>query len=240
MSYTYATYSAALAEMMVVPVDDVNFQAILPSVIDYAEQRIYRELDLFSTNITNSSASTSANNRAFTLPTNLGTFIVVDYINIITPAGTAASAGTRVPLTPASRDYIDFVYPSSTTGAGVPEFFAMVDPTSIIMGPSPGAAYVVEVIGTIRPTALSANNETTPITTYIPDVFLAASMVFASGYMRNFGSQADDPKMSQSWEAQYQLLKASANAEQVRQRFESWGWSSGSVSKEAAIPRSGQ
>jgi hypothetical protein len=66
---------------------------------------------------------------------------------------------------------------------------------------------------------------------------MAASMVFASGYMRNFGSQADDPRMSQSWESQYQLLKASAQTEQARQRFESWGWSSGNPQKETSIPR---
>ena len=116
----------------------------------------------------------------------------------------------------------------------------MIDPTTIVFGPSPNASYYVEVIGTIRPEALSVTNTTTAITTYIPDVFMAASMVFASGYMRNFGSQADDPKMAQSWEAQYQTLKASTSAEQARQRFESWGWSSGSISKEAAVPRSGQ
>ena len=89
----------------------------------------------------------------------------------------------------------------------------------------------------VQTCALPISNTTTILTTYVPDLFMAASMVFASGYMRNFGSQADDPRMSQSWENQYQLLKASAQTELARQRFESWGWSSGSPQKETAIPR---
>ena len=237
MTMTYTTYVAALAEMMVVPPTDQNFTAILPSIIEYAEQRIYREIDLFYTNVTDSSGALTTNNRQFTLPTTQGTFIVVDYINVLTPVGSTASNGTRNPLTPMSRDVIDVIYPSGQTGTGVPQYFALIDPTVAILGPSPDAAYAVEVIGTVRPEALSLANPTTFITSYIPDVFLAASMVFASGYMRNFGSQADDPKMSQSWENQYQILKSSVDAEQARLKFQSWGWSSESVVKEAKVPR---
>ena len=71
MSYTYATYTAALAELMVMPSTDPNFVAIEPSIIDYAEQRIYRELDLLGTNITDSTATLTASNRNFTLPSGL-------------------------------------------------------------------------------------------------------------------------------------------------------------------------
>lgn len=238
MSYTYATYTAALAELMVVnSVTDVNFQGILPSIIDYAEQRIYRELDLPYTNTTDSSGTTTAGQRTFNLPTTLGTFIVVDYLNIITPYTATPTTGTRVPLIPTSRDFIDVVYPSSASATGTPTYFGMVSNSQVLLAPVPDQAYPVEVIGTIRPTPLSATNTTTILTTYVPDLFMAASMVFASGYMRNFGSQADDPRMSQSWETQYQTLKASAQTELARQRFESWGWSSGSPQKETAIPR---
>ena len=237
MSYTYATYTAALAELMVTPVGDPNFVAIEPSIIDYAEQRIYRELDLLGTNITDATATLTASNRNFTLPSGQGTFIVVDYINVLTPVGSTAANGTRTPLIPMSRDAIDVIYPSSQTATGVPQYFGMIDPGTVMLAPSPDAAYATEVIGTIRPAPLSSTNTTTILTSYVPDLFMAASMVFASGYMRNFGSQADDPRMSQSWESQYQLLKVSAQTEQARQRFESWGWSSGNPQKETSIPR---
>ena len=46
---TYATYKTQIAQMAVVEEDDVNFLAILPSMIDYATLRINRDLDLLIT-----------------------------------------------------------------------------------------------------------------------------------------------------------------------------------------------
>lgn len=236
MSYTYTTYKAAMAELMVVnTVDDADFVAILPSIIDYAEQRIYRELDPLATVVRDSTGSFSVNNRNFTLPTGTGVFVVVESINVITPAGTAADSGTRKPLVETSLDYLDFAWPSST-GATVPISYAMVTQATIAVGPWPDAAYVVEVVGTQRPIPLSATNTSTFLSTSLPDLFIAASMVFGSGYMRNFGSQADDPKMAQSWETQYQTLKGSALVEELRKKGQSVGWTTQSPSP-LASPR---
>ena len=157
MSYTYATYTAALAELMVTPSTDPNFVAIEPSIIDYAEQRIYRELDLLGTNITDSTATLTADTRNFTLPSGQGTFIVVDYINVLTPVGSTAADGTRTPLIPMSRDTIDVIYPSGQTATGVPQYFGMINPGTVMLAPSPDATYATEVIGTIRPTPLLTN-----------------------------------------------------------------------------------
>jgi hypothetical protein len=225
MSYNYTEYVAQLANLMVVNSNDAEFTIFLPGCIDYAEQRIYRELDLLNTLIT-SSGTCSSNNRELALPTGSGTYITVENVNIITPAGQSASAGTRNPLFPASLAVLDLLWPSSTTGAGVPQMFAMKDSTTIILGPAPDAAYTAEIRGIQRPASLSSTNTTTLLTSYVPDLFMAASMVYASGYMRNFGSQADDPKMSQSWESQYQTLFKSAQVEQFRAKFQSQSWSS--------------
>ncbi len=48
---------------------------------------------------------------------------------------------------------------------------------------------------------------------------MAAACVFAFGYMRDFGGQADNPNSSQSWEAQYQKLFGSAKGEELRKLF---------------------
>ena len=82
------------------------------------------------------------------------------------------------------------------------------------------------VVGTIRPNPLSNTNTTTFLTTYLPDAFIAASMIFASGYMRDFGSQSDNPAQAQSWEAQYENLIKSAGAEEVRKKWAGPGWQS--------------
>jgi hypothetical protein len=110
--------------------------------------------------------------------------------------------------------------------ASIPALFAMIDQNDIIVGPAPISAFGVEVIGTIRPTPLSSTNTTTFLTSNLPDLFMAASMVFASGYMRNFGAQSDDPAKAVSWESQYQALFASAKGEETRKRFAGLGWTS--------------
>jgi len=225
MSYTYTTYTAALAELMVTTTTDADFIAIEPSIIDYAEQRLYRELDLLAT-VTRDSAPLAANNRNFTFPTNNGRFVVANGINVITPSSqTVPDNGARHPLTATSRDALDLLWPSAT-GATVPTLFAPITDQTIIVGPWPDAGYTVEVIGFIRPAPLSATNTSTFLTLYLPDLFLAASMIFASGFQKNFGAQSDDPQMAQSWEGQYNKLFASANVEENRRKWAAGGWSS--------------
>jgi hypothetical protein len=120
---------------------------------------------------------------------------------------------------------MDKVFPS-TAGSGVPTHYAMITDQTVIFGPAPDAAYTAEIIGTIRPTPLSSDNTTTYLTLYLPDVFFAAGMIFGSGWQKNYGAQADDPKMAVSWESQYQALLMSANIEEQRKRYASGAWGS--------------
>ncbi len=225
MSLTYTQWVAEISNLTAIDPADADFVANLPSCIDYSEQRMYRELDLLST-VTRQTGALVVGTRNFTLPSTAGRFVVVNGINVITPAAqTNPDAGTRVPLVPTSRDVLDVIWPSAT-GAGVPNQFAMITDQQVIVGPAPDMAYTAEVIGTIRPTPLSASNTTTYLTLYLPDLFLAASMIWMSGFMRNFGAQSDNPQMSQSWEAQYEKLFTSANVEAQRSRFASGAWGS--------------
>lgn len=232
---TYATYKTTLATLSVVPETDPNWLAILPSAIDYAELRIYRDLDLLSTVSTNTSYNTAANSSKITLAS--GTFVTLQNVNVITPSGTGSpDAGTRVPLLPVTKEYIQYAWPSSNN-AGVPQYFAMIDERSFSLGPWPNATYTLEIIGTIRPPSLSAVNTTTFISEYLPDLFLMASMIFISGYQRNFGRQSDDPAMSQSYESQYNALLKGAMVEEYRKKYASSGWTSMSPSPVATPTR---
>jgi hypothetical protein len=221
LSLTYAQYVAELSRLSVIPSSDADFTANLPSCIDYAEMRMYRELQLLATIVRDSSANATADNRNFTLPSTLGRFVVVTGINIVSPIGEDVTSGTRNALMQTTRDYIDFTWPSNEAPAvtTIPEYYAPITDQAFIFGPPPGDAFNVEVVGTIRPTSLSASNTTTFLSLYLPDVFLAASMVFMSGYKQNFGSQADNPQEAMSWEGQYTKLLASANAEELRKKF---------------------
>lgn len=222
MSLDYGTYVNQISNLLVIPSSDTNFITMLPGMIDYAEQRIYRELNLLTTQIRNTSGFLTPNSRTLALSTSQGTFVSVQDINVVTPSSlSVTTGGTRNPLFPGAISIIDFLYPSevATSSAAVPEMWAMVDQTTIVVGPSPGSSYQVEVIGTIRPTPLSASNSSTFLTQSLPDLFIAASMIFGMGYQRDFGANTDTPQGSQSWEAQYRTLIMSAGMEEVRKKY---------------------
>lgn len=237
MSYTYTTYKLALRTLMVSSASDVNFDNILPSCIDYAEQRIYRELDLLQTVQVDTTVTTLLNTRTVTIP---NTFIVVNNVNIFLPVGTSASAGSRKPLTPVSRDVVDLLWPGGGE-AGEPTMFAMTNQWTMALGPPPNGAYAMEIVGTYRPTPLSDANPTTFLTDRLPDLFMAASMIFMSMYMRNFasaqGQSGNDPLMSGNWEAQYEALFKSADTEEARKMFAAASWTSRPVSPQAQPQR---
>ena len=232
---TYATFVQSIANLMPVPSTDPNFLIALPNAIDDAELRLYRELDLIETS-TRATALLSAGNRNFNFPAAYS-WIVTDELNVVTPSSTTnPEAGTRNPLVPCSEEMLNFLWPS-TAGSTVPQYFAMVNQGLCIVGPWPDAAYTVEVVGSIRPQALSSTNITTILSTWFPDLMISAAMVFMSGYMKNYGAMVDDPKQGVSWESHLQAQLRSAATEEGRKKFEMAGWSSKSSAPEATPPR---
>ena len=136
MSLTWSTYTAQLSNLMVIGSTDQNFQVFLPGCIDYSENRMYRELDLLATRVTNSTTTISSYVRDFTLPTNSGTYLVVEQVNILTPVNTASSVATRSPTTMVAKEWVDAVYPSNLSIVGVPAFCAMTSNTAMKFGPA--------------------------------------------------------------------------------------------------------
>lgn len=219
MSLTYTSYVSQIANLMVVPVSDPNFQVMLPGMLDYAELRLQRDLDLVDSSVRDTTGTFTTGSRNFNLPTDQGSYIVVDQLNVLTPVGsTTADSATRVPLVKCSIDTLDALWPSSN-GSTVPVYFAMMNQGQAIVGPFPDQAYNVEVVGSQRFTPLYVSQTTSPLSVFFPDLLVTASMVFASGYQRNFGQGSDDPKMSSSWETQYQTLLSSAQTEESRKKF---------------------
>lgn len=224
---TGLTYSTYLSEMLVLcqfNADDPNFTTNLPNAITYAEDRINRELNLLSTVVSNSSLALTPGSRRLDFTT--AAINVLQDVNVITPAGTTnPDLGTRNPATVVDKAYLNTVY-SGPTNLGLPVNFALQDDHTLLFGPFPDAAYTVELIGTMRPVSLSADNPTTWIATNLPDLFIAASMIWMSGFMRNFGSQSDNPQQAVSWETQYVTLRDSAAVEDARRKFQATGWNS--------------
>jgi hypothetical protein len=237
MSLTYSSYVQQIATLAVVPVTDPNYTIIIPSMIDYAELRMQRDLDFLSTQISTSAYTFTSGNNQLTLPTSQ--FIVPQTFEVID------GSGNSTPLLAVGKEFIQNVYGSGST-TGLPQYFAVYGGDAattgntsqyMIVGPTPNSGYTVRLTGTVRSAPLSATNTTTFISTYLPDLFIFASMIYISAYQRNFGRLNDDPAMAQTYESQYQALKASALIEENRKKFEAAAWTSYSPAPAATPTR---
>lgn len=221
MALTYAQFVTTVANLLGVPQANADFLQILPSAINYAEDRIYRQFSFLNSQIALESPD-QLSARTFTLPIpDEGPFEIVERINIVTD-------GVRTGLTPVSRDVLDMLWPNTTAPAddSVPQVFAMQTDQVIVVGPVPSDPVTVEVIGYINPNTLSETNTTTYLSTTLPDLLIAAAMVFLSGWQKNFGAQSDTPAQAVSWEGQYQTLAAVVADMDARQNFEGPSWTS--------------
>ena len=222
----YNTFVQQIATMAVVPVTDTNYQIILPQMISYAELRMQRDIDFLSTQISTTAYSFTANNNTLTVPQSQ--FVTTETLEVINGSGASS------PLLPVTKEFLQNVYGSGST-AGLPTYYAEYGGDAattgytsqiMIVGPIPDSAYQVRLTGTVRSAPLSATNTMTYISTNLPDMMIMASMIYISAYQRNFGRQSDDPQMAQSYENQYQALKASALVEENRKKYEASAWSS--------------
>lgn len=235
MSLSYAQYVTTIAGLAVIDPANADFLAILPNAIDYTELRMQRDLDLLATVSSNTTFAVTANQRAITFTQ--GTFVTIQDVNVLTPAGTSnPNAATRNPCLPVSKEFLDFTWPSSS-GATLPTLFAMFNQNTIYFGPWPDQGYTVEIVGTVRFTPLSSNNTTNFLSTYFPDMYVQATMIYISQFQRQFGAAANDPQMPGSYEMQYQMLLKSAMTEERRKMFQSVAWTSQSPSPVATPSR---
>lgn len=245
MNYNDLLTQVALT--IVVDNTDTNYNTAFPNFVLLAESRAYRDLNLLDAMVIDGSASCSPNNRNFNLPTTVGTFIVVQDINIITPANTAPDVGTRVRLTPVSLAVIDATYPS-VTGAGPPQQWAPISQNTyltgaaaqkmIAFGPWPDQTYRVEVIGQIQPAPISPSNLSSWLTDNLWDVMFSATVCEAVAWQQNFSQGPDNPQMANTWNARYQAALTSATTIAARARLGGPSWT-GTTIEPVAQPQRG-
>lgn len=209
------------------------FVTYLPRMIEYAENRIHRDTDFLHSMKYSASANMTPGTRTVTVP---GDILIVQSVNVVTPANTAAAAGTRNPLQRVSNEMLNFVAPITAT-AGVPLYYAMSDETTIEVGPTPDAAYKLDVYGQYSPTSLSIATPTTYLSTEFPELMIAASLIFGFGEQQNFGAMSDNPQAAQSWENQYQLLLKSIEVTEDRKKATSAAWQAMAPAPMAKDPR---
>lgn len=237
---TYNGYVSQVATMAVVETTtvsgvvqgvDASFNSIIPQMLNYAELRIQRDLDLLPSQTSRSYTLTAGNNQ---LQIDVDDFVTLQTLQI-------DSSGNLFTLLPVTKEYLQNVFGSSGT-QGRPVYFAMYGGdlatggnsyNNILVGPYPDAPYSVTITGTVRlPTLYQyaapgiASTETTFISTYLPDLLLQASMIYIAQYQRNFGQASNDPAMGPTYELQYQNLLKTAIVEEARKKYSASAWSS--------------
>ncbi len=209
-------------------------QTIVPQLLNYAEQRIARDLDMLASQTSNLYTLTAGVN-VFSLPVN--DFQTVQTLEIV-----QLSNGTVVnsaPLIPVSKEFIQNVY-GGMYSAGTPEYFALYGSnfgdnqdteTNILLGPPPNFAYSLRVTGVAAMPSLYQNASAgvadtayTYISNWYPDMLMLASMIYISAYQRNFSATSDSPDMGQSYEKQYQALRLGAVPLENRRKAQGSGW----------------
>jgi hypothetical protein len=239
MALTYTSYVSQLTNLMsVASSTDPNFSTFLPGAIDYSEGRIYRDLDLLATRLVSTAVSCSSGVRTVTLSTAAGTFLVVERVSVLTSTSAGSSIATRNPTVFVAPDWLDSVYPTAVSSyCGLPLYVSRLTDDTLAFGPAPDAGYGLEIAATYRPSPLSSGNSSTWLTQNVPELFMAATMVFGAGFQQNFGAQGDNPQQSVSWEQQYQTLLNSANLDELRKKYRAEGWSPAKPSQIATPPR---
>ena len=167
---------------------DAPPELIVPQMLNYAELRIQRDLDMLASQSSNIYPLTQGS-QVFSLP--VDDFVTVQSLEIVTLSGgdqplttdsgvlittdsgtPIYTSGTSVvvdayPLLPTSKEFIQNCY-GGATSAGPPKYFAMYGDnfgdeqdsyTNIYLGPAPNFGYSLRVTGTCRSPSLYNNAE---------------------------------------------------------------------------------
>lgn len=188
---------------------EANWVIFLPQIIQDAELMIYRDLDPLVMR-KSGSGTIAAGAAALSLPSD---WLIGRELFITTASGVAR-------VRRCEDSYLSIYAPSGEAGA--PRYWAQPTFGSLTFAPAADAAYAWTALYTAQPAVLSASNPATWISTYIPDLFFAASMVLGAGYQKNFGAMSEDPRASLSWDQIYARELSSAIRAEGRRKGEGY------------------
>ncbi len=172
MSYTYDKLKQALQDYT--QNTETTFVNNLDDFIRSAEQRIFTtcDLEIFRKNQT---GTTTSGNQYLNLPS--------DYLSSFSLS--VLNSSSKEFLLQKDVNFVQEFNPNSST-TGTPRFYAMFDTTHFILGPTPDAAYTMELHYYYRPTSLTAGagSGTTWLSTNAPNAMLYGSLVEAYTFMK--------------------------------------------------------
>ena len=181
------TYSELVTQIREYTETDSNVftTVIVNDFIEHAEMRIFRDVDLDVFRKYQTASLTSGD--AFVgmpgaTPTD---FSFIRSVNIFSPSGSLGGLtdGERRYLEKKDTSFISEYHPSRTT-TGIPKYYANWDNDTIILAPTPNAAYTIELAYNALPTGLSSSNTTTWVSTNAPHMLLYACLVEAFMFLK--------------------------------------------------------
>ena len=173
-------------------------------IIEHAESRIFRnaDLDVFKKYKT---AALTINDPFIAMPgATPQTFAFIRYIQIF------GTDNIRITLEKKDTSFINEYIPNRTT-TGTPKYYANWDNDTLLLAPSPDAAYTAELAYNAQPTGLSSSTTTTWISNNAPEMLLYACLVEAFKFLKN-------PQMVQMYESYYKTALQPFVGEQMGRR----------------------
>ena len=209
------TYSELVTQIREYTETDSNVftTVIVNDFIEHAELRIFRDVDLDVFRKYQTATLTSGDpfiSMPGATPTD---FEFARYITIFSPSGSLGGLtdNERVYLQKKDTSFIS-EYAPNRTSTSIPKYYANWDNDTIILAPTPNAAYTIELAYNALPTGLSSSNTTTWVSTNAPQMLLYACLVEAFKFLKG------PDNMLQIYEQYYQQALQPFAGEQMGRR----------------------
>ena len=209
------TYSELVTQIRDYTETDSNVftTVIVNDFIEHAELRIFRDVDLDVFRKYQTASLTSGDAFVAMPGATPSSFSFIRSVNIFSPSGSLGG------LTDSERRYLEkkdtsFMseYSPNRTSTGIPKYYANWDNDTIILAPTPNAAYTIELAYNALPTGLSSSNTTTWVSNNAPQLLLYACLVEAFKFLKG------PDNMLQTYESYYQQSLSPFAGEQMGRR----------------------
>ena len=208
------TYAELTQQILDYTETDTNVltSTITNDFIEHAELRIFRQLDLDVYKEYKTASLTSSDPFVAMPGATPTTFEFARYVHIFSPSGSLGGLtdNERITLQKKDSSYINEYWPNRTS-TGVPKYYANWDNDTILLAPTPNAAYTIELAYNALPTGLSSSNTTTWVSNNTPALLLYACLIEAFKFLKN-------PDMVQMYEAYYKQELTPTAGEQMGRR----------------------
>lgn len=199
MSLTYAQLRDKIAAWT--ENDASEFSDQIDTIIDLAENRIYRECDLNTFRAEDNTLVTVSGTRTVTYTSISPRPFVARWVAIRPTAGTEYTV-----LDQKDDSYIQELWGFTGTN-GVPKYYAMREDGTLLFGPTPNGVYNIRMAYTFKPTSI-VSSSTSWLGSYAPDALLFACLAEAYDFMKG------EDQARTRWEQKYQNAAASLKLEE--------------------------